>query len=106
MTAGLLKLEVVYALPERQTLLSVQVPEGASVEEALSASGIFLQHPELRDINIPVGIFGRVVGRDHRPADGDRIELYRPLLADPKTSRNARVAKKRSARDSARNMRS
>jgi putative ubiquitin-RnfH superfamily antitoxin RatB of RatAB toxin-antitoxin module len=54
---------------------------------------------------LPVGIFGRVVARDQSLETGDRIELYRPLFADPKASRNARVAKKRSDRENARNMR-
>jgi len=104
MTA-LLAVEVVYALPGRQTVLPVQVAQGASVADALVASGIFAVHPEASGADVPVGIFGRVVTRDHRVEEGDRIELYRPLVADPKASRNARVAKKRSARESARNMR-
>jgi len=104
MTA-LLAVEVVYALPARQTVLPVQVAQGASVADALVASGIFAVHPEASGADVPVGIFGRVVTRDHRVEEGDRIELYRPLVADPKASRNARVAKKRSARESARNMR-
>jgi len=102
---ALLAVEVVYALPERQTLLAVQVAQGATVADALAASGIFAMHPEASGADVPVGIFGRVVSRDHRVEEGDRIELYRPLVADPKASRNARVAKKRSARESARNMR-
>ena len=101
----MIALEVVYALPERQTLLVVQVSSGATVGEALAASGIFVQHPETAGSDVPVGIFGRLVSRDHKVEAGDRIEIYRPLIADPKASRNARVARKRSARESARNMR-
>jgi putative ubiquitin-RnfH superfamily antitoxin RatB of RatAB toxin-antitoxin module len=52
-----------------------------------------------------VGIFGQFVLHDHVLASGDRIEIYRPLVADPKASRHARVAKKRADRDSDRNMR-
>ena len=103
--SAMLTVEVVFALPDRQTLLSAQVPQGASVADALVASGIFALHPEASGADVPVGIFGRIVSRDHRLADGDRIELYRPLVADPKASRNARVARKRSGRESARNMR-
>jgi putative ubiquitin-RnfH superfamily antitoxin RatB of RatAB toxin-antitoxin module len=100
-----LRVEVVYALAERQTLLHVQIREGDSVADALAASEIYELHPETRDPATPVGIFGKAVPLSHRPADGDRIELYRPLLADPKAVRNARVAKKRLARENFRNMR-
>jgi uncharacterized protein len=105
MTGPMVALEVVYALPERQTMLSIRVHQGATVGEALAASGIFELHPETAGNEAPVGIFGHVVGRDHRVEEGDRIEIYRPLVADPKSSRNARVAKKRSGRENARNMR-
>ena len=105
MTGALIAIEVVYALPDRQTLLTVRVSPGANVGEALVASGIFVLHPETAGGEVPVGIFGRVVSRDHRVEEGDRIEIYRPLIADPKASRNARVARKRSGRESARNMR-
>jgi putative ubiquitin-RnfH superfamily antitoxin RatB of RatAB toxin-antitoxin module len=105
MNAALLTLEVAYALPGRQTLLTVRVAPGTSIGEALAASGIFELHPETRDAGVEVGVFGKILPRDHRPADGDRIEIYRPLIADPKASRNARVAKKRQARENFRNMR-
>ena len=105
MTEPLLALEVVYALPERQTRIEIRVAAGTTVEQALVASGIFALHPETRGADAVVGIFGHVVGRDYQPADGDRIEIYRPLIADPKTSRNARVAKKRALVDNPRNMR-
>ena len=101
----MVSVEVAFALPERQTLLQVSIPAGASVADALAASGIHDLHPETRAPDIPIGIFGRVVAREHLPADGDRIEIYRPLIADPKASRNARVAKKRQARENARSMR-
>jgi putative ubiquitin-RnfH superfamily antitoxin RatB of RatAB toxin-antitoxin module len=101
----MLTVEVAFALPDRQTLLTVRVGEGASIGDALAASGIFELHPETRDAGIEVGIYGKILPRDHRPADGDRIELYRALVADPKISRSARVAKKRQARANSRNMR-
>ena len=100
-----LTVEVAFAAPGRQTLLTVRIPEGASVADALAASGIFALHPEVRDPSIPVGIFGKAVARTQRLLDGERVEIYRPLIADPKASRNARVAKKRLARENARNMR-
>ena len=105
MTQRMLSVEVAYALPERQTLLQVRVPAGATVVDILATSGIYDAHPEARAPDLAIGIFGKVVAPDHQPNDGDRIEIYRPLIADPKAGRNARVAKKRLARDNSRNMR-
>ncbi|MEP6702347.1 MAG: RnfH family protein [Betaproteobacteria bacterium] len=105
MTQNTLTVEIVYALAERQSLLAMTVLRGTTVDQALAGSGLYELHPELLGVALPTGIFGRIVGRDHVLEDGDRIELYRPLVADPKASRNARVAKKRSVRTSGRNMR-
>jgi len=100
-----LTVEIVYATPERQTLVALSVPDGACVADALAASGIFGLHPEIDPAAADVGIFGKAVTRDRRLENGDRIEIYRPLVADPKASRHARVAKKRALADSVRNMR-
>ena len=97
--------EVVYALPDRQTLLRLEVPEGSTVGAAIAASAILTHHPEIDLARQRVGVFGQLVAFDQVLASGDRIEIYRPLVADPKVSRHARVAKKREARDSDRNMR-
>ena len=105
MIASTIAIEVVYALPERQTLLKLDVPSGATVGSALLASGILTLHPEIDVATQRVGIFGQFVPHDHVLAAGDRIEIYRPLVADPKAGRHARVAKKRADRDSDRNMR-
>jgi len=104
-TTGAITVEVVYALPERQTLIALQVPVGTSAGEAVALSGIARLHPEVSERSPPIGIFGHVVGCDHVLSDGDRIEIYRPLVADPKASRNERVAKKRRERENVRNMR-
>jgi putative ubiquitin-RnfH superfamily antitoxin RatB of RatAB toxin-antitoxin module len=104
MTASI-SVEVVYATPERQTLLRVVVAAGATVGDALAQSGIFTLHPEVDGANAPVGIFGKAVARERRLESGDRIEIYRPLVADPKASRHARVARKRALADNVRNMR-
>ncbi|WP_053144589.1 RnfH family protein [Erwinia billingiae] len=83
--------EVVYALPEKQYLYTVNVEEGATVEDAIKASGIL----ELRsDINLAsnkVGVFSRPVKLGDEVHSGDRIEIYRPLLADPKELRRRRA---------------
>ena len=105
MIASTIRIEVVYACPKRQTLLKLDVARGATVGRALVASCILTLHPELDFAKQRVGIFGQFVLHDHVLASGDRIEIYRPLVADPKASRHARVAKKRADRDSDRNMR-
>ncbi|WP_248918613.1 RnfH family protein [Pseudomonas entomophila] len=96
-----LRIEVVYATPERQWLLACEVPAGVSVSEALRLSGVAEQVPGLNLLSSPVGIFGKVVSD---PAarlveEGDRLEVYRPLLADPKEIRRQRAAKAKAARE-------
>lgn len=105
MIGATLAIEVVYALPERQTLLRFRVDAGTTVGAALAASGIATLHPEIDLAQQRVGIFGHFVGREHVVAAGDRIEIYRPLIADPKASRHTRVARKRAERESDRDMR-
>jgi putative ubiquitin-RnfH superfamily antitoxin RatB of RatAB toxin-antitoxin module len=87
--------EVVYAAVDRQALLSVAVPVGTTVRATLLKSGIGEAFLELNLADCPVGIFGKVVADpDTRPVQaGDRIEIYRPLLADPKEVRRLRAAK-------------
>jgi hypothetical protein len=95
MVEVLIAVEVVYAAMDRQVLLPVSVPTGTTVRAALLKSGIGVAFPELDLIECPVGIFGKVVADpDTRPVQaGDRIEIYRPLLADPKEVRRLRAAK-------------
>ncbi|EJM73800.1 RnfH family protein [Pseudomonas sp. GM55] len=87
--------EVVYAAVDRQMLVPVKVPAGTTVRAALLKSGIGQAFPELDLAECPVGIFGKVVADpDSRLVQsGDRIEIYRPLLADPKEVRRLRAAK-------------
>ncbi|RVU84773.1 RnfH family protein [Leucothrix sargassi] len=87
-----LNVEIVYALPEKQTLLSFQVEEGTTLEEAIELSGIQAHYPELDLSSMKVGIFGKITPRTHVMREKDRIELYRPLLADPKEVRKQRAA--------------
>ena len=88
-----IRLEVVYALPEKQYLQQVSVPEGATVEQAIIASGLV----ELRtDIDLKknkVGIWSRPVKLGDEVHEGDRVEIYRPLIADPKELRRKRAEK-------------
>jgi hypothetical protein len=95
MAEALIEVEVLYAAVDRQLLLSVAVPSGTTVRSALLVSGIGLAFAELDLAECPVGIFGKVVAdpdtRSVQP--GDRIEIYRPLQADPKEVRRLRAAK-------------
>lgn len=86
-----IRVEVVYALPDEQTLLARQVPEGSTVVEAIRSSGVLDKHPEI-DLNVnKLGIFGRLTRSDAVLRDRDRIEIYRPLVADPKEVRRRRA---------------
>lgn len=91
----ILKVDVVYALRQRQYVFSVHLPAGATVAEAIAASGICGRHPEIDLTRQAVGVFGHRVNLDRRLRYGDRVEIYRPLAADPKTSRRRRAGKRR-----------
>lgn len=91
----MLSIEVCYALPDRQTLLSVTLPDDATVRDAIEASGVLALHPEIDLPNVKTGIFGKLAALDARLADHDRFDIYRPLIVDPKVARQARVAKSR-----------
>jgi putative ubiquitin-RnfH superfamily antitoxin RatB of RatAB toxin-antitoxin module len=103
MVEPMIEVEVVYAAVDRQVLRTVSVAEGSTVRAALLASGIGSEFPELDFSACPLGIFGKVIAdAEVRPIqDGDRIEIYRPLLADPKEVRRLRAA--RAAEAKARN---
>lgn len=90
-----LSVEVCYALPEAQTLIAVDVPAGATVQQAIDASGILRKHPEIDLSTQKVGIYGKVKPLDAPLADHDRVEIYRPLIVDPKMARQRRVDKTR-----------
>jgi hypothetical protein len=84
-------IEVVYALPAKQTLLKQQVAAGMTVLEAVRASGILEKHPEIDIATTKLGIFGKLVKPDTVLREKDRIEIYRPLIADPKEVRRKRA---------------
>ena len=87
-----LNVEVAYALPDQQTLLRVQVRNGATVREAIEQSGVLVTHPEIDLASNKVGVFGKLAKLDAALREGDRVEIYRPLLADPKEVRKLRAA--------------
>ncbi len=80
-----MKIAVVYALPNRQMMLTATVPDGATVKDAIERSGMLKQCPEIDFARQKVGIFHKIVTLDTVLADGDRIEIYRPITVDPKT---------------------
>lgn len=82
-----IEIELVYASATRQRLLSIQADAGATVAEVISQSDIDLDFPDENIDDLAVGIWGKLVDRDHIVRDGDRIELYRPLQIDPREAR-------------------
>jgi uncharacterized protein len=93
---GALRIEVVFAVPGRQELVSLHLDDGATVAEALARSAVSEKFPEYDLATCQVGVWGQVVGREHRLRDGDRVELYRPLRIDPQAARRELAAKGRS----------
>jgi putative ubiquitin-RnfH superfamily antitoxin RatB of RatAB toxin-antitoxin module len=88
-----INIEVAYAVPDKQVLLSLSVPQGTTVAEGIEQSAIQDEFPELKMDIKAVGIFSRKVSLDHVLREGDRIEIYRPLIADPKEARRQRALK-------------
>jgi putative ubiquitin-RnfH superfamily antitoxin RatB of RatAB toxin-antitoxin module len=89
----MLDVEVAYAKPEQQVIIALKMPEGATVEQAVSASGLLERFPDIVRADIKAGVFGSVCKPDHPLKQGDRVEIYRPLLHDPKEARRQRAAK-------------
>ena len=89
-----IQVEVAYATSAKQTLLSVEVPPGCTVAEAIELSGIRREFPDLDPDASAVGIFSQKVSLDREVKNGDRVEIYRPLLADPKEMRKQRAQNK------------
>ncbi|MDD5298410.1 MAG: RnfH family protein [Rhodocyclaceae bacterium] len=87
-----INVEVVYALAERQELVRVKLPEGATVTTAVEASGLLQKYPQIDLAKNKLGIFGKLAKADAVVRDRDRVEIYRPLIADPKEVRKQRAA--------------
>jgi uncharacterized protein len=87
--------EVVYALADKQKLLRLSLPAGTTVRQAALQSGMQAHFPELDLQNCPLGIFGKAVSKpeERMLEEGERVEIYRPLIADPKEVRKQRAAK-------------
>ncbi len=90
---GKIVVEVAYALPQKQYLQRVTLEEGATVEQAILASGILALRDDIDVAKNKVGIYSRPVKLQDVVQDGDRVEIYRPLIADPKELRRQRAEK-------------
>jgi uncharacterized protein len=91
-----LRVEIVYAHPQRSISKSLRLPQGSTIADALAAAA---SDTDLSGVDLaksPVGIFGKVARRDQTLKDGDRIEIYRPLLEEPKLARRKRSSRKAS----------
>jgi hypothetical protein len=89
------RIEVVYALPLEQDTTSLEVSSGTTLREAITCSGVLGRRPEIDLGTARVGVWGRSASLDGVLLDGDRVEIYRPLQADPKEVRRRRAAKSR-----------
>lgn len=89
----MIEVEVVYATPKQQVIITVSVLPNSTVEDVIHASGILRQFPEIQLELQKVGIFSKIVDLQHRVKPHDRIEIYRPLIIDPKDARKKRVKK-------------
>jgi putative ubiquitin-RnfH superfamily antitoxin RatB of RatAB toxin-antitoxin module len=90
--SNLIEVEVAYALPQTQTVVTLTVAAGTTVKDAIVQSGLAAQHPEVDWDAVTVGIFGERVSVSTVLNDHDRVEIYRPLIADPKQARHNRAS--------------
>jgi uncharacterized protein len=90
-----IRVEIVYAQPQRSIVKSLLLSPGATIADALAEASA-QDFPDVDLVNSPVGIFGKAAGRDVKLNDGDRIEIYRPLQEEPKLARRKRASRKAS----------
>ncbi|MEO2266311.1 RnfH family protein [Pseudoalteromonas pernae] len=89
----MINVEVVFALPDKATVMRVEVPKGSTAEEAVLKSGIVEKCPEIDMKSLTLGVWNRTCKLDTVLKEGDRVEIYRPLVADPKEARRRRADK-------------
>ncbi|MDR0996261.1 MAG: RnfH family protein [Zoogloeaceae bacterium] len=88
----LIHVDVIYPLPDKQPTVKVTLPEGATLADALKASGLLEKYPEIDPEKGKFGIYAKLSKPDTPLRDADRVEIYRPLIADPKEVRKQRAA--------------
>ncbi len=86
-----MSVEITYALPQKQELVHLMLPAGSTVQQAIEASGLAQKHPEIDLAKNKVGVYGKLAKLDTPLRDRDRVEIYRPLIADPKEVRRKRA---------------
>jgi uncharacterized protein len=87
-----ISVQVVFASPQTQVIVDLALKEGASIAEAILTSGICARFPEIDPDTLQAGVWGKIRSRDHPLRDGDRVEIYRELKADPKDARRDRAS--------------
>lgn len=87
-----IRVEVTYALPQRQEVVPLTLPPGTTLQQAVEASGLLVQYPEIDVAKGKFGIYSKLAKPDTVLRDRDRVEIYRPLIADPKEVRKQRAA--------------
>lgn len=87
-----MKIEVVYALPHKTELVKLDLPEGSTVLQAVEASGLLAKYPDIDVRKNKFGVYAKLAKADAVLRERDRIEIYRPLIADPKEVRKQRAA--------------
>lgn len=92
MSERTIKVQVCYALPQRQELVNLSLPEGSTLQHALERSGLLAKYPEIDLTKNKFGVFAKLSKLDTVLRDRDRVEIYRPLIADPKEVRKKRAA--------------
>ena len=95
--------EVAYALPDKQSLISIEIKNGSTLKEAIEASGILETFEQIDLTKDRVGIFAKFASLDTILRDKDRVEIYRPLVADPKKARKDRAAEGKSMQSDKKN---
>jgi len=88
-----INVEVIYALPKEQITFTISVEQGTTAQQAIEASGILAKYPEIELNKNKLGVYSRLIKLDTVMEDGERIEIYRPLIADPKEMRKRRAVK-------------
>ena len=97
--AAKINVQVCYALPDSSFLKVLTLDRGTTIAQAIQASGVLRSHPEIDLSQLRLGIFGKLKAADTEVREGDRIEIYRPLQADPKETRRRRAAHRKAAKD-------
>lgn len=94
---GALQVYVVYATPQQEFIQPMRVAPGTTIGQAVEGSGVLARFPDINLVTQPVGVYGKKKTLDTALRERDRVEIYRPLVADPKDSRRKRAAKKAAA---------